>query len=609
MRQSVRRRPRVVVVAGAGDTAESVSDALDAESDLVRTGQDGVGEHEAGVAAVREGEASCIVCEGADAYAAVRDADSDVPVVVVARSEAVAERVVDDDTAAFVHADGPVSTLVGERVRQVTGTDDDDIAWDVAALADQAVVQFDVETFEVLAAKEAFADAWDVDLADATLSDLWVTDITHELRGQGREAPGEEQLEWVTEGGPVETFVRNAQNGDFETREWHCRDADGGYFKSEVRIVTEPTADVGYLVATVPDSDGDESGTRAGETDHDAASMLQSVMEHVPMSVYFEDRQGRHVLVSEDLVEPFIEATDGKIMHTPEDVHGKTYWDLYTPEMAVRSTADNERVIETGEPLCGQEKHVQPPHGRDLWFSTNKAPWYDDEGRVQGIVGITVDITDQKHRERELDRQNERLEEFASIVSHDLRNPLNVAEGRLELYRRTGDESELDVVAEMHERISELIDEVLAFAREGSQVEDTEWIDGNPQAWEAWEAVDTGDATLVQRWDYCIEADASRLVRLFENLFRNSVEHGGDDVTVEVGTLAAEAGFYVQDDGPAVPESVRDDLFERGVSTAEDGTGFGLAIVAEIAEAHGWTVELVESDGGARFEFTGVPNG
>jgi len=608
MRQSVRPGSRVAVVAdsAAGDTGVG---ATLAETDLGVVSDGATADPAGAVAAVRNGEAACVVTEGADAYSAVRHIAADVPVVAVARSEAVAERVVDDDAAAFVHADGPVETLVGERVRQVTGADDDDIAWDVAALADQAVVQFDVETFEVLAANEAFADAWDVDLTDATLSDLWVTDITHELRGQGRDLAGEEQLELVTEGGPVETFVRNAQNGDFETREWHCRDADGGYFKSEVRIVADPAADVGYLVATVPDGDGDESGARADETDHDAASMLQSVMEHVPMSVYFEDRQGRHVLVSEDLVEPFIEGTDGKVMHTPEDVHGKTYWDLYTPEMAVRATADNERIIETGEPLRGQEKHVQPPHGRDLWFSTNKAPWYDDDGRVQGIVGITVDITDQKHRERELDRQNERLEEFASIVSHDLRNPLNVAEGRLELYRRTGDESELDVVAEMHERIAELIDEVLAFAREGSQVEDTEWIDGHPQAWEAWEAVDTGDATLVQQWDYCIEADPSRLVRLFENLFRNSVEHGGDDVTVEVGTLEAEGGFFVQDDGSGVPESVRDDLFERGVSTAEGGTGFGLAIVAEIAEAHGWTVELAESENGARFEFTGVPHG
>jgi PAS domain S-box-containing protein len=614
MRESAGHSLRATVAADATGEGDPLADAVEAATGLVVTGQGRV-DGPAAVAAVREADTDCVVCVGADAYAAVReadeardgDADAAVPVVVVATDEETAQRAVDDDAAAFVHADGPVATLVPERVRQVVGRDGDGVAWDVAALADQAVVQFDVETFDVLAANDAFRDAWDVDIEDATLADLRVTDITHERRGHGGAVAGEEQLEWVTEGSPVETLVGNARNGDFEVREWHCEGVDGEYFKSKVQLVVDPTADVGYLVATVPDEE-DGDGTQGGEPKYDEASMLQSVMEHVPMSVYFEDRQGRHVLVSEDLVDPFIEATDGKIMHTPEDVHGKTYWDLYTPDMAVRATADNEGIVETGEPLRGQEKHVQPPNGRDLWFSTNKAPWYDDDGRAQGIVGITVDITDQKHRERELNRQNERLSEFASIVSHDLRNPLNVAEGRLELYRRTGDESELDKIEEMHERIADLIDEVLAFAREGSHVEDTEWVDGHPQAWVAWEAVDTGEASLVQEWDDCIEADASRLVRLFENLFRNSVEHSDTDVTVTVGTLD-EAGFYVQDDGPGVPGEVRDDLFERGVSTDEEGTGFGLAIVREIAEAHGWTVELAESDGGARFEFTGVPSG
>jgi len=653
MGESVHRETRVAVVTDAGAEGSSLAVTLDSETDLDVEEVVATADLAAALSGVESGAVVCLVCDGADAYRAVRereagasvdedrnvgvdwdgdrnvdadgdghrnvDADTaaaDVPVVVVATDEETAERAVTDDAAAFVHADGPVTTLVPERVRELTGGDEDrdgdEVAWDIATLVDRAVVQFDVETFDVLAANEVFTDAWAVDPADATLSDLRVTDITDEHRGHGGSDAGEDQLEWVTEGGAVETFVGNAQNGDFEVREWHCEGADGGYFKSEVQVVVDPTADVGYLVATVPgeaETEGRGAGTGTGETDYDEASMLESVMEHVPMSVYFEDRKGRHVLVSEELVEPFIEGIDGKIMHTPADVQGKTYWDLYTPEMAVRATADNERIVETGEPLRGQEKHVQPPSGRDLWFSTNKAPWYDDEGRVQGVVGITVDITDQKRRERELNRQNERLEEFASIVSHDLRNPLNVAEGRLELYRRTGDESELDTIAEMHERIAELIDEVLAFAREGSHIENPEWVDGNPQAWEAWEAVDTGDATLVQNWEYRIEADASRLVRLFENLFRNSAEHGGEDVTVEVGTLDGNAGFYVHDDGPGVPEEVRDDLFERGVSTADEGTGFGLAIVRAIAEAHGWTVELVESDDGARFEFTGVPSG
>jgi signal transduction histidine kinase len=88
------------------------------------------------------------------------------------------------------------------------------------------------------------------------------------------------------------------------------------------------------------------------------------------------------------------------------------------------------------------------------------------------------------------------------------------------------------------------------------------------------------------------------------------VEHGGSDVTVRVGTLDDRPGFYVEDDGPGIPEEVREEVFDRGVTTDDDGTGFGLAIVREIAEAHGWTVRATESDaGGARFEFTGVPRG
>jgi signal transduction histidine kinase len=63
-------------------------------------------------------------------------------------------------------------------------------------------------------------------------------------------------------------------------------------------------------------------------------------------------------------------------------------------------------------------------------------------------------------------------------------------------------------------------------------------------------------------------------------------------------------GFYVADDGVGIPEDRRDAVFESGETFSEDGTGFGLSIVEDIAEAHGWRVALVESeDGGARFEF------
>ena len=85
----------------------------------------------------------------------------------------------------------------------------------------------------------------------------------------------------------------------------------------------------------------------------------------------------------------------------------------------------------------------------------------------------------------------------------------------------------------------------------------------------------------------------------------DTAEHGGADVTVTVGAL--DDGFYVADDGHGIPESMRETVFEAGYSTAEDGTGFGLRIVERVADAHGWTVDAAESEGGgARFEVRGV---
>ena len=102
-----------------------------------------------------------------------------------------------------------------------------------------------------------------------------------------------------------------------------------------------------------------------------------------------------------------------------------------------------------------------------------------------------------------------------------------------------------------------------------------------------------------------IRADEDRLRQLLENLFGNAIEHGGEAVTVTVGRV--DGGLYVEDDGPGVAPAARDEIFEAGYSTSGDGTGFGLRIVERVAEAHGWAVRVVEgSDGGARFEITGI---
>lgn len=212
----------------------------------------------------------------------------------------------------------------------------------------------------------------------------------------------------------------------------------------------------------------------------------------------------------------------------------------------------------------------------------------------------------QRHRANErLRRKNEQLEEFASIVSHDLRNPLNVAEGRLELAMEECQNEHLETVMRAHDRMEALIDDLLELALAGQQVGETEVVDPSVFRDSWWQNVDTANATLDVDLERKIRADPGRLQQLFENLVRNAIEHGGRDVTVTLGELAD--GFYIEDDGPGIPPDKRDNVLKAGYSTADKGTGFGLRIVEQVVEAHGWDLAVTESaQGGARFEITGV---
>jgi len=209
------------------------------------------------------------------------------------------------------------------------------------------------------------------------------------------------------------------------------------------------------------------------------------------------------------------------------------------------------------------------------------------------------------YSERQLQQTNQRLESFASIVSHDLRNPLKTIEGSLELAEETGDPEDFERCRQTIDHMRRLIEDLLTLAREGNIIESTAPVDLEETAKSAWQAVPTEDASLSVSIDLVIEADKDRVKQLFGNLYRNAVEHGDPTVTVRIEE--SEDGFFISDDGPGLPKESDEAVFEPGYSTTSDGTGLGLDIVRQISEAHGWDVSAHEStEGGARFEITGV---
>ena len=310
------------------------------------------------------------------------------------------------------------------------------------------------------------------------------------------------------------------------------------------------------------------------------------------------------------------------------DTHVSEFMPAEAVEEGIEITVD---LLKNPEKQRGRfEFPATRPDGEERIYEDNIAVLTDADGNYGGSVGVIRDITEQKRRQRALERQNERLDNFASIISHDIRNPLQVASGNLTLARERGDADALENVQKAHERIEDIIDDMLTLARHGQGIEATEPTDINSVARNAWATVDTRGVDLELDGSQTLDAEPDRLRQLFENLFRNAAEHAStssrpeaDDAAEHAGSAATVTvgpiepfhtatrisrdggnGFYVADDGPGIPEDRRADVLDFGFSTDEEGTGFGLAIVTQIADAHGWATTVTESrDGGARFEF------
>jgi len=380
---------------------------------------------------------------------------------------------------------------------------------------------------------------------------------------------------------------------------------DGGAYRFELQLLpssggTRP-AEAHLTVTAIDGADSAIvsirlTGRRDGGSELRVTDQMRQILDVLPDPLFVKNEDGEFLLVNE--------AFAGSYGMTPDEIEGASEFDI-EPDRAEQYLEKDRELIEEGRSELVYEDEFYTEDGSKRYHQTIKIPVELQNVDSQAIIGYVRDVTELKNYEAELEQSNEKLSEFASAVSHDLRNPLNVAESWLELAREEHDSEHLRKVARAHDRMDALIEDVLTLAREGTTAQEPEWIALDDVVDSCWSTVDTAEATLVSRTDRRIRADRDRLQRLLENVFRNAVEHGGTGVTVSIGDL--DDGFYVADDGPGIPESEREQVFERGYSTSSDGTGFGLAIVAEVADAHGWTVAVTESeDGGARFEVAGV---
>ncbi|WP_082678916.1 PAS domain S-box protein [Halobacterium sp. CBA1132] len=365
---------------------------------------------------------------------------------------------------------------------------------------------------------------------------------------------------------------------------------DGTAFWNRVRIAPlfDDNGEIDLFVGFQENITEEKQHKRTLQTQ---TARLEALFEHSPDMFAVHDINGVIRDVNQRLCD--------ELGYTEAELIGRTVWDL-------DPTADQERASSFWETMPPNRPHRFEGELKRSDGSTFPIEIHLIRLNLEGkdrFVAMDRDISEQKRRERELVQQNERLERFTSVVSHDLRNPLQLASGHVDLLREDCESEYIEKIDDALDRMDVMIEDLLTFAHVGEEAMDFEPVSLAPIARTCWETVSTADATLTVNTERTVCADRDQLQQLVTNLLQNAIDHGGPDVSVTIGDT--ETGFYVADDGDGFPNDEQAELFEAGYTTANEGNGFGLSIVKVVVDRHGWEITATNrSDGGARFDIT-----
>jgi PAS domain S-box-containing protein len=317
--------------------------------------------------------------------------------------------------------------------------------------------------------------------------------------------------------------------------------------------------------------------------------------------------------------------------YTAEEIIGCSITSIHPPERGGEKEKTLEAVLR-GEPVENHETVRITKEGRRIQVSLNLSPIKDSSGTIVGSSGIIRDVSRLKQAEDELqdymarlERSNRDLQDFASIASHDLREPLRkimiFGERLKEKFGDSLGEQGKDYVERMQaaaERMQSLIDALLDYSRVTTKAQPHVPVDLSEVIREVLTDLEarieeTGGRVELETLP-TIEADPNQMRQLFQNLIGNGLKfHGKEKPVVHIDSLVRSDGIcqvQVKDNGIGFDAGSAEKIFApfqrlHGRSSPYKGTGMGLAICKKIVERHGGTISAASKPGeGSTFAVT-----
>ncbi|MGV9168888.1 MAG: PAS domain S-box protein [Promethearchaeia archaeon] len=275
----------------------------------------------------------------------------------------------------------------------------------------------------------------------------------------------------------------------------------------------------------------------------------------------------------------------------PEDLLGLSWKVLYDPEVRERFQEEimpylDENGHWKGE-VVGRKKNGEN-------FPQEVSLTLLEDG---GIICVVRDISKREEVEERLRKQREELSEFAHAMSHDLSNLLHQISGYFGLYHQDHDEEMYQRAQRIISQMGDLLKYSVDLADAGLIVRKESDVDLNRVIMQVATTVIPRSIDYSQDEFPTIEADRTKLLQVFRNIFENAVKHGEPD-NIEVRRKMSDDAMHLQikNNGRPIPTEHEDDVFKRGFTTSKQNTGFGLTITRRIVEAHGWEISLESTD-------------
>ena len=324
-------------------------------------------------------------------------------------------------------------------------------------------------------------------------------------------------------------------------------------------------------------------------------------MDEAPVGITITDpgREDNPIIYANE----YFEALTG---YTESEIVGRNCRFLQGPETRQEPRRKLRAAVDAGRPVTVELRNYRAD-GTQFWNRVGIVPLRDESGEIDYFVGFQEDVSELSEIRIHHEERRDQFRGFGDVLAHDMQTPIDVVQGRVELAERTGDLAYLEDAKTALNRLETLTDDLANVMRTGELVNDIERVGVGEVVQAAWATLDPVAASLTVDDPPTIYADRATLERMVENLFSNSLEHGGEAVSVRVGALDDREGFYVADDGPGIPEEQREEVFTPGYTTKSDGTGFGMTSVRQIVVTPGWRITVEDSaDGGVRVEIAGV---